>query len=369
MPDDELFRLADRGELRKNLREQVKRMLIDDRTAAFVENFPGQWLQLRDVEGVPINAREVLKREGVPEPVREPGKRPKFGFGFFLDPETRKSMRRETELCFEHVLRENRSILEWIDADYTYLNSKLARYYTIPGVTGDEMRLVKLPKDGFRGGIMTQGSVLTVTSNPTRTSPVKRGLFILDNLLGMPPPPPPADIPTLEESEKEFKGVEPTMRQIMEIHRAKPLCNSCHSRMDPLGLALENFNALGLYREKERGKPIDAAGVLISGEPFQDVRDLKQIIVKEHRLDFYRCVAEKMMTYAIGRGVEANDTEAIDRIVEDVERNEGRFQSLLLGVVESAPFQKRRSVSPASKSNSSVTSDSSSQSLPARTKP
>lgn len=342
MPDDELFRLAERGELRKNLRPQVDRMLRDPRSSALVENFTGQWLQLRDVEGVQIDAREVLKREGIFPPRRIPGKRP--GFGFFLDPETRRAMRKETELCVDRVMRENRSLLEWIDADYTYLNETLARYYQIDGVKGNEMRLVPLPKDGFRGGVLTHGSILTVTSNPTRTSPVKRGLFILDNLLGMPPPPPPADIPTLEESEKEFKGAEPTMRQIMEIHRAKPLCSSCHSRMDPLGLALENFNALGRYRERERGKPIDASGVLISGEPFRDVRDLKRLIVREHRADFYRCVAEKLLTYASGRGIEAEDAESIDRIVEKLEADQGRFQILLYGIVESTPFQKRRSV-------------------------
>ena len=285
-----------------------------------MENFTGQWLQLRDVEGVEINAREVLKREGN-----------KSRFRFFLEPELRRAMRRETELCFERVMREDRSLLELIDADYTYLNVRLARYYGLEEVKGEELRLVQLPKDSPRGGILTQGSILTVTSNPTRTSPVKRGLFILDNLMGMPPPPPPPDIPTLEESEKEFKGVEPTMRQIMEIHRAKPLCNACHARMDPLGLALENFNALGLFRDKERGKAIDASGVLISGEPFQDVRDLKRIITHERRSNYYRCVAEKLLTYAIGRGVETNDTEAIDRIVEDLSAKRGGFKRFSLG--------------------------------------
>jgi hypothetical protein len=204
------------------------------------------------------------------------------------------------------------------------------------------MRKVTLPKDNPRGGVLTQGTVLTVTSNPTRTSPVKRGLFILDNFLGTPPPPPPADVPQLEAAEKELKGKEPTMREVMELHRSKPLCSSCHSRMDPLGLALENFNALGLWRDKERGQPIDAAGKMITGEEFNGVRDLKRIIKEDRRTDFYRCLTEKLMTYALGRGLEYYDVDAVDRIVERLERDEGRFAALLTGVIESVPFQKRR---------------------------
>jgi uncharacterized protein DUF1588/uncharacterized protein DUF1585 len=206
---------------------------------------------------------------------------------------------------------------------------------------------VDLPGDSPRGGILTQGAVLIVTSNPTRTSPVKRGLFILDNILGTPPPPPPANVPPLEESEKESSGRQPTLREVLAIHRENALCSSCHNRMDPLGLALENFNALGMYREKERGQPIDAAGKLITGEPFKDIRDVKRILKTDRHLDFYRCLTEKLLTYALGRGPEYYDVETVDRIVARLEKDGGRFSALLMGVIESAPFQKRRNPSAA----------------------
>jgi hypothetical protein len=189
--------------------------------------------------------------------------------------------------------------------------------------------------------VLTQASVLMVTSNPTRTSPVKRGLFVLDNFLGTPPPPPPAAVPSLEEAAKEIKG-EPTMRELLEMHRSAPLCSACHSRMDPLGLGLENFNALGMFRDKEHGQPIDTAGKLISGESFNSVAELKQILKGSRWRDFYRCLTEKFLTYALGRGPEYYDVEATDRIVERLEREDGRFSALLMGVIESAPFQKRR---------------------------
>jgi hypothetical protein len=171
---------------------------------------------------------------------------------------------------------------------------------------------------------------------------VKRGQFILENLLGTPAPPPPPDIPDLEESEKGFEGREPTMREVMAIHRSEPLCYSCHARMDPLGLALENFNALGQWREAERGQPIDAAGQLLTGESFHDIRDVKRVLKDEHRVDFYRCLTEKLLTYALGRGIEDYDVDSVDRIVDRLEREDGRFSALLMGVIESAPFQKRR---------------------------
>jgi hypothetical protein len=181
-----------------------------------------------------------------------------------------------------------------------------------------------------------------VTSNPTRTSPVKRGLFILDNILGMPPPPPPPDIPQLEESEKGVKGHEPTLRETLEIHRGKPLCASCHDRMDPLGLALENFNAMGSWRAKERGQAIDPAGKLITGKTFGDAKQLKAILKSDYRTQFYRCFTEKLLTYALGRGPEYYDVETVDRIVDRLEREQGRFSAVMMGVIESAPFQKRR---------------------------
>jgi hypothetical protein len=171
---------------------------------------------------------------------------------------------------------------------------------------------------------------------------VKRGLFILDNILGTPAPPAPPAVPDLEESEKDFKDREPTLREVLEIHRQKPLCNACHSRMDPLGLGLENFNALGIFREKERGQPLDTGGTLLTGETFNDVRSLKKVLRNDHRTDFYRCLAEKLLTYAVGRGVEATDVESIDRIVASLEKEGGKFSALLTGVIESPPFQKRR---------------------------
>jgi hypothetical protein len=327
LPDEELAGLAGRGELRANLAAQVKRLLEDPRSASLARNFTGQWLQARDVEGISINARAVLRREESRARIE-------------LDRDLRRAMREETELFFDSVVREDRSVLDLIDGGYTFLNERLAKHYGIPGVEGREMRRVDLPAGHVRGGLLTQGTVLVVTSNPTRTSPVKRGLFILESILGTPPPPPPADVPELEAAEKEFPDREPTLRELMEAHRSHALCRSCHSRMDPLGLALENFNALGLWRESERGQPIDTSGRLISGERFDGAKDLKRILRNERRLDFYRALTEKLLTYALGRGIERSDVDAVDRIVERLEREDGRFSALLMGVIESAPFQR-----------------------------
>jgi hypothetical protein len=332
LPDQELTGLASKGELRKSLEAQVKRMREDSRSEAFVRNFVGQWLLVRDVEGFTINTRAVLRQEGSRARVE-------------LDGELRRSIRRETEMLFAHIAREDRSLLELLDSDYTFLNAKLAQLYGIKDVTGNQMRQVKLPQDSPRGSVLAHASVLLVTSNPTRTSPVKRGQFILDNILGTPTPPPPPEIPPLEDVKKGLKDREPTVREMMVLHRAKPLCSSCHSRMDPLGLALENFNALGMWRDKERAEPIDASGKLITGEQFHDIRDLKRILKERHRLDFYRCVTEKLLTYALGRGLDYNDVATVDRIVERLDQADGRFSALLMGVIESAPFQKRRDVS------------------------
>lgn len=362
MPDEELFRLAARGELRKNVAAQVKRLLDDSRSQSLVRNFTGQWLQARDVETVPIDARVVQGRG-----FRFGGPRIEF------DSAMRRAMRSETEMFFAHILKEDRSVLEMIDSDYTFLNETLAKHYGLTNlaVRGEELRLVKLPADSPRGGLLTQGTILAVTSNPTRTSPVKRGLFILDNILGTPPPPPSANVPDLEVSLKEFKDRQPSLREGLELHRGKPLCNSCHNRMDPLGLALENFNALGEWRENEvlpppppgrdprnfrrplpntpeepprLGPRIDAAGKLVTGEEFTGVRELKQILKDKHRADFYRCLTEKLLTYALGRGLEYYDTETVDRIVARLERENDRFSALIFGIIESAPFQKQRNL-------------------------
>src|SRR5262249_33852265 len=321
---------AERGELGKNLKAQVQRMLKDPWASELARNFAGQWLQARDVDHVPLNAPVILKQEGSAAKVN-------------VDGELRKAIRLETELFFDHIARTDRSVLEIIDSDFTFLNEPLAKFYGIEGVAGNEMRKVTLPKDSPRGGVLTQASVLMVTSNPTRTSPVKRGLFVLDNFLGAPAPPPPADlnIPSLDEAAQGAKG-EPTMRELLALHRSQPLCASCHARMDPLGLGLENFNALGIYRDKEHGQPIDAGGKLITGETFANIHELKGILKGSRRRDFYSCLTEKFLTYALGRGPELYDVETIDRIVEPLERDQGRFSTLLMGVIESAAFQKRR---------------------------
>jgi hypothetical protein len=331
MPDEELFALAGRGALRANLAAQVGRMLADPKSETFIRNFVGQWLQARDIEFVPINAHAVL---GLPR-VRG-GPRVEFG------QDLRKAMRSETEMYFAHVVREDRSVLELLDSDYTFLNEKLASHYGVPGVEGDRLRRVTLPQGSPHGGVLTHASILAVTSNPTRTSPVKRGHFILENILGTPPPPAPPDVPTLEEALDAFEGREPTLKEMLALHASNGLCHSCHARMDPLGLALENFDAMGLWRDTEAGQPIEPAGKLITGETFADIRELKRILVNERRVDFYRCLTEKLMTYALGRGVEPADVHTIDRIVAQLEAEKGRFSALLLGIIESVPFQKQR---------------------------
>ncbi|HWX21732.1 MAG TPA: DUF1592 domain-containing protein [Candidatus Binatia bacterium] len=372
MPDDELFRLAREHKLRANLAAQVARMLADPRSYALIRNFTGQWLQARDVESVEIDARSVFARERKIDPemerlrarFRELRNRPeesltpaekeefakvraeffqKFGRSRLeLTGELREAMRQETEKCFEYVVRQDRPVTELLESHYTFLNERLAKHYGIEGVTGKEMRLVTLPADNPRGGILGQGTFLLVTSNPTRTSPVKRGLFILDNVLGMPTPPPPPNIPPLEDAAKDIKDHEPTLRETLALHRSQPLCSSCHNRMDPLGLALENFNAMGLWRVQERGRPIETAGKLITGESFENVQELKHILATEHRRDFYRCLAEKLLTYAVGRGLEYYDVETVDQLVAGLDHAEGRFSTLLTGIVESAPFEKCR---------------------------
>jgi mono/diheme cytochrome c family protein len=372
MPDAELTRLASKRELRKNLDAQVQRLLADSRADAFVQNFVGQWLQVRDVEGIDINVSQIISRDGngvdpefktqqarfrelrdiaedkLTDEQKEEIKKLRAAFNerrknafTELDGGLRRALREETEKKFSYIARGDRNLLELIDADYTFLNDRLAKLYGITNVSGGDMRLVKLEPGSPRGGVLTDGSTLIVTSNPTRTSPVKRGLFVLDNILGMPPPPPPPDIPALEESEKEFHGKQPTLRETLELHRNKPLCASCHSRMDPLGFALENFNAVGMWRDKERGQTIDASGSL-TGDEFKDIRDVKKVLTTKYRDDFYRCLTEKMLIYALGRGLQYYDVDSVDRIVERIGKEDGKFSALLTGIVESAPFQKRR---------------------------
>ena len=329
MPDEELFQLAGEGKLRQNLDAQVRRMFADSRAKAFIENFTGQWLQSREVLQASINRPEILAREGITTTGE-------------LTAAQREALKQEAEAYFDYVARGNRSVLELLSSDYTFLNETLAKYYGIPNVTGPQMRRVTLPPEDPRGGVLTLGSVLAVTSDPARTSPVKRGKWILENILGSPAPPPPPDVPALDEAVKKFQDHVPTQREALALHRQDALCASCHNRMDPLGLALENFNALGLWRTNEQGQPVDASGQLMSGESFQDIRALKQILAANHRTEFYRTLTEKLLTYALGRGLEYYDVPTVDKIVDRLERENGQFSALLLGVVESAAFEKRR---------------------------
>jgi mono/diheme cytochrome c family protein len=364
MPDEELIALAGRGELRQNLAAQVERMLADPRAESLAQNFTGQWLQVRDVPGIAINAREILVRDAGAEKTlhelraawrRSDEATAKMlakqvdtivetqGNGITeLDGKLRASMRRETEMYFAHVVREDRPVTDFLDSNYTFLNDELAKLYGIPGVSGPEMRLVTLPAGSPRGGVLTQGASLVVTSNPDRTSPVKRGLFVLANFLGTPPPPPPPNIPALEASETSRDGQESTLRDSLLKHRENPSCASCHNRMDPIGLAFENFNALGMWRDTERLQPILAPGELITGEKFDGVAQLKRILATEHREDFYRTLTDKLLTYAMGRGTEYYDVDTIDGIVNRLTANGGRFSAMLMGIIESAPFQKMR---------------------------
>ncbi|HEY3855721.1 MAG TPA: DUF1592 domain-containing protein [Verrucomicrobiae bacterium] len=379
MPDEELSSLAAAGQLRNDILPQMQRMLKDPRSQEFVNNFTGQWLRTRDIDDWPIDARSILNREAKKDPEADKSRKrfrvlnnknddelnadekkelaelrktfqQKFRKGLKADMtrDIRKAMRMETEDTFDYVLRQDRSLLELIDSDYTFLNEKLAAHYGLTNlnVSGDEMRRVTLPADNVRGGILTDGSVLVVTSNPTRTSPVKRGVFLLDNILGTPVPPPPPNLPPLEDAAKGLTNHTPTLREILAEHRKKPLCSSCHNSMDPLGLAMENFNAMGMWRDQEYNEPIDASSQLITGESFTNVKELKQIIVKDHYVDFYRTATEKLLTYALGRGLDYYDTETVDQIVDKIEKANGHASALLEGVVESAPFLKTRRPSP-----------------------
>ena len=350
MPDDELFQLAGTGTLRQNLNAQIKRMLADSRSEALTRNFGGQWLQTRDIMTLPIKAGQILARDGVAstDKIAAIAVGPSHALKDFqdadLDMVLRDDFQNETELYFSYIMHKDRDVAEFVDSDYTFLNSRLARVYGLEdlNVRGEGLHRVTLPPDCPRGGVLTMGSVLGVTSNPTRTSPVKRGLFILDNVLGTPSPPPPPNIPPLENSASAFADHQPTLREVLSVHRKQPLCASCHDRLDPPGLALENFDAVGMWRNKDNGQSIQASGQLITGETFTNICELKHILATQHRTDFYRCLAEKMLTYALGRGLEYYDVETVDRIVDQMQKNNGRFSALVTGIIESTPFQKSR---------------------------
>jgi hypothetical protein len=317
MPDEELRRAADEGTLRRpEVRQsQVRRMLRDPKARALVENFGGQWLRTRALEShTPDRAR----------------------FPEFTD-YTRMSMRRETELFLEHVLREDRPVLDFLDADYTFLNQRLAEFYGIPGVKGHEFRKVDLT-GSHRGGVWRHASVLTVSSYANRTSPVLRGKWILETLLNAPPPPPPPDVPTLDEKEV---GKSVSLREQLEKHRSNAACASCHARMDPLGLALEPFDAIGRWRDKDGKLPIDASATLADGRAITGPDGLAAVL-KADRDAFAECLAEKLLIYALGRGLDRGDRKTVKALAQRMAREDYRFSGLVLGIAQSEPFQTRK---------------------------
>lgn len=319
MPDDELLRLAAQKKLRTaaGYHSQIERMLADSKSESLVENFVAQWLQLRHLEHFK------------PDPDLFPG----------VDEQMRRDMMTETKLMIADLIKRDASILEILDNDYTFLNQRLAEHYGIPGVRGDRFRKVNTREFG-RTGLMTQASILTLTSNPTRTSPVKRGKWIMENLLGDEPPPPDPDAMQLED-QAELKG---TLRQRMEQHRANPSCAVCHKVMDQLGFALENYDAVGQWRDVDENSTIDASGELPDGTAFRGAQELQQTLKSNMQDQFIRCLTEKMLIYALGRGLEYFDECTIDKIIQQIEQDDYRFSSLIKAVATSDPFLKRHGV-------------------------
>jgi Protein of unknown function (DUF1592)/Protein of unknown function (DUF1588)/Protein of unknown function (DUF1585) len=317
IPDDELLKVASQGRLTDPavLEQQVRRMLASDRARTLVSNFAGQWLQLRNVRSVLPNSDEF----------------PDF------DDNLRQGFRRETELLFESVMREDRNVLDLLRADYTFVNERLAQHYGIPNVYGSYFRRVPIT-DEARKGLLGQGSILALTSHAERTSPVLRGKWVLENIVGTPPPPPPPDVPTLKENEE---GQKPrTMREQMAEHRANPVCASCHKVMDPIGFALENFDAVGAWRTREAGGPVDASGELADGTKVDGVVTLRAALLSRPDV-FVGTMTEKLLTYALGRGLDYHDMPVVRSIVRQSGAGGYRFSSLVLGIVNSVPFQMR----------------------------
>jgi hypothetical protein len=320
IPDDELLNAAIQGKLKDPvvLDQQVRRMMADPKSDSFVTNFAEQWLYLRDIEA---------KR---PDEILFPD----------FDETLRDAFRKETELFLNSVLRENRSVLELLTANYTFLNERLARHYGIPNVRGSYFRRVTLPTNSPRGGLLGQGSILTITSYANRTSPVVRGKWVLENLLAAPPPPPPPNVPALKTEANET-GRALSMRDAMVQHRASPACSGCHARMDPIGFAMENFDAVGKWRERDAGVTIDSSGVFPDGSKFEGVAGLKKALLR-HPDEFVGTVAEKLLMYAIGRNVQYYDEPAVRAIVRDAARNNYTFGAMVAAVVKSTPFQMRQ---------------------------
>ena len=322
IPDDELLRVAEQGRLRTPavMRQQLRRMLADPKSEALVTNFAGQWLYLRNLKNmVPLSTEFVN-----------------------FDDNLRRAFEEEAELFFESVMRENRNVLDLMNADYTFVNERLAKHYNIPGVYGSHYRRVTLT-DEARRGLLGKGAILMVTSHTDRTSPVVRGKWVLDNLLGAPPPPMPANVPPLDENAQQAGRVL-TMRERMEVHRRNPVCANCHKIMDPIGLAMENFDAVGSWRTREggtHGTAIDASGVLLDGTKVDGIVSLRKALLRNPEI-FVGTFVEKMTTYALGRGVAANDMPTVRQIVRDSARQDYRFASIVEGVVSSPAFTMRR---------------------------
>lgn len=328
IPDDELLAVAESGQLSdpEELERQVRRMLADSRSKSLTSNFAAQWLYLRNLEAA----------------------RPDMRLFPDFDDNLRQAMRTETELFFDSVMREDRPVVELLEADYTFLNQRLAKHYGIPHIYGSQFRRVDFSGDDDdaavrRGGLLRHASILTVTSYATRTSPVIRGNWVLENILGIPPPPPPPNVPALEE--KSAAGKARSVRERLAAHRDKPACSGCHQLMDPVGFSLENYDAVGRWRSEEEGLPIDSAGGFPDGSEFDGVEGLEGAIAARPEI-FTGVLAEKLLTYALGRGVEMSDAPAVRKIVGEAEENDYRFSSVILGITKSEPFQMRRARGP-----------------------
>ncbi len=325
IPDDELLDAASRGTLSRpaTFERQMRRMLADPRATSLIDNFLGQWLQLRNLKSKQPNSHEF----------------PDF------DDNLRQALHTEIELFVNSIIREDRSVLDLMNADDTFVNERLARHYGIPYVYGSHFRRVTLPGE-TRKGLLGKGAVLMVTSHPHRTSPVIRGKWVLENILGAPPPPPPEVVPPFQE---ETEAARPTsVRERLEVHRRNPACAGCHRMIDPAGLALENFDAVGAWRTRDggtRGTPVDASGQLVDGTKVDGVVALRTALMREPEI-FVGTVTEKLMTYALGRGLTASDMPAVRAIVRDARRDNYRFSSIVLGIIRSAPFQMRSTERP-----------------------
>ena len=324
IPDDRLLDLAAEGRLSDPavLAQEVRRLVVDPRSVALTKNFAGQWLQLRKL--------------GASRPGSEYGKN--------FDANLKEGLLRETELFFDSIVREDRPVTQLLTADYTFLNERVAQHYGIRDVQGSHFRRVALPVDSSRRGLLGHGSLLTLTSQAIRTSPVTRGKYILETLMGTPPPEPPDDVPAL--TERKAGALAQTMRERMAAHRANPTCSACHAIIDPLGFALENFDAVGAWRELDDSQPIDTSGSLPDGRAFVDVNELRALMM-EYPEQFVRTMTESLLTYAVGRGLEYYDMPTVREIVRDSARDDYRFQSIVLGIVNSDPFRMRQA-SPAS---------------------